>query len=89
MSNYVKLYDFAYKDTLTTGDPDKLVRGSEIDTELTAIAAAIQSKADIGGSIGTATAVTPPTANNSTRVATTAFVYAALADVTIVSGGTF
>lgn len=37
---YTKLTDFAVKDALLTGNPAKIVRGTEIDAELNAIAAA-------------------------------------------------
>lgn len=37
---YTKLTDFAVKDALLTGNPAKVVRGTEIDAELNAIAAA-------------------------------------------------
>ena len=46
MSNYVKTTNFTAKDSLTTGDPAKVVRGSEIDTEFTNIATAVSSKAN-------------------------------------------
>jgi hypothetical protein len=35
--SYNKATDFALKDTLTSGDPDKVIRGVEIDAELAAI----------------------------------------------------
>jgi hypothetical protein len=46
MSNYVKTTNFTAKDSLTTGDPGKIVRGSEIDTEFTNIATAVATKSD-------------------------------------------
>ena len=46
MTNYSKLTDFAAKDALSTGNPSKIVKGSEIDDELVAISGAIASKAD-------------------------------------------
>ena len=46
MSNYNKATNFAVKDTLTSGDPDKVVSGAEIDNEFNAIGSAITSKAD-------------------------------------------
>ncbi len=49
MSNYTKTTDFAAKDSLATGNPLKLVKGTEIDAELTAIAVAIASKQDSSG----------------------------------------
>lgn len=59
MSNYVKSTDFATKDSLASGNPNKLVKGTEIDTEFDAIAAAVSSKADKASPAltGTATAV--------------------------------
>jgi hypothetical protein len=46
VSNYVKSTNFAVKDSLLTGNPAKLVKGTEIDTEFNAIATAISSKLD-------------------------------------------
>lgn len=46
MSNYTKSTDFAIKDSLASGNPSKLVKGTEIDTEFNAIASAVTSKAD-------------------------------------------
>lgn len=59
MSNYTKATDFAVKDTLASGNPAKLVKGTEIDTEFNAIASAVNSKADKAGPAltGTTTAV--------------------------------
>ncbi len=59
MSNYTKATDFAVKDTLASGNPAKLVKGTEIDTEFNAIASAVNSKADKDGPAltGTTTAV--------------------------------
>lgn len=46
MSNYVKSTNFATKDSLVTGNPAKIVKGTEIDTEFNAIATAVATKAD-------------------------------------------
>lgn len=46
MSNYVKATNFATKDTLPTGDSNKIVKGTEIDNEFNSIVGAIASKAD-------------------------------------------
>lgn len=57
MSQYTKSTNFATKDNLTPGDPLKVVRGTEIDTEFNNIATAIATKTDnasaaiTGGSI--------------------------------------
>lgn len=50
MSNYVKSTDFAIKDSLASGNPAKLVKGTEIDTEFNNIASAVASKADSANS---------------------------------------
>jgi hypothetical protein len=57
MSNYTKSTNFATKDNLSPGDPLKVVRGTEIDTEFNNISTAIATKTDnsaaaiTGGSI--------------------------------------
>lgn len=40
MTSYTKTTDFAVKDTLLTGNPSKVVKGVEINTEFTNIQAA-------------------------------------------------
>jgi hypothetical protein len=78
MSNYVKATNFTAKDTLPTGNAGKIVKGAEIDTEFTAIASAISSKADSNSPTFTGTPTTPTAASgtNTTQVASTAFVVA-------------
>jgi hypothetical protein len=78
MSNYVKATNFATKDTLPTGDANKIVKGTEIDNEFNAIAGAISSKADVASPTftGTPAAPTATTGSNTTQIATTAFVRA-------------
>jgi len=56
MSNYTKTVNFAAKDALTTGNANKVVKGTEIDTEFNNIATAIATKADSSSS-GTVTSV--------------------------------
>ncbi len=46
MSNYTKTTNFTAKDTLSSGDPNKLVKGAEHDTEYDAIETAVNSKLD-------------------------------------------
>lgn len=59
MSNYTKTTNFAVKDGLITGNPNKIIKGTEIDTEYNNIASAISSKSDANNSAltGNATAV--------------------------------
>ena len=55
MSNYVQSTNFATKDALPSGDPLKIVKGTEINTEFNNIAVAVATKADINqNSTGTA-----------------------------------
>jgi len=57
MSNYTKTTNFATKDNLSPGNPLKIVKGAEIDTEFNNIATAVATKTDnsaaaiTGGSI--------------------------------------
>ena len=57
MSNYTKSTNFATKDNLSPGNPLKIVKGAEIDTEFNNIQTAVATKADnasaaiTGGSI--------------------------------------
>jgi hypothetical protein len=46
MSNYTKTTNFATKDNLSPGNPLKIVKGTEIDTEYNNIATAIATKTD-------------------------------------------
>jgi len=84
MSNYTKATNFAIKDGLSTGDPAKVVKGTEIDTEFTAIASAISSKADSNSPTltGTPLAPTASSGTNTTQIATTAFVTTAISSST-------
>ena len=87
MSDYTKSTNFATKDNLSSGNPLKIVKGTEIDTEFNNIATAIATKADLASPTLTGTptlptgtiATTQSAGNNTTAVATTAFVQAALA----------
>ena len=57
--SYTKLTDFAAKDALLSGNPSKLLRGTEIDAEFTSIAADSVSKdATIALKSATSTTVT-------------------------------
>jgi hypothetical protein len=81
MSNYSKTTDFAAKDALTTGNPNKIVKGTEIDDEFSAIQTAVNTKADVNSPAltGAPTAPTASAATNSSQLSTTAYVTAAIA----------
>lgn len=80
MSNYIKATDFAAKDSLASGSPAKVIKGTEINTEFNAIQTAIASKADLNSPAfsGTPTAPTAAVGDNSTKIGTTAFVQVAV-----------
>ena len=83
MSNYTKATNFATKDSLATGNPGKIVKGTEIDTEFNAISTAIATKADAASPTltGVPTCPTADAGTNTTQIANTAFVNTALASV--------
>jgi hypothetical protein len=80
MSDYTKSTDFASKDALPSGNSAKIVKGTEIDTEFNNIAIAVATKADLAspGFSGSPTAPTQSTGDNTSKLATTGFVQAAL-----------
>jgi len=80
MSNYSKTTDFAAKDALTTGNANKIVKGTEIDDEFSAIQTAVNTKADVNSPTftGTPAAPTASAATNSTQLSTTAYVTSAI-----------
>ena len=75
MSNYTKSTNFASKDSLSAGDPLKIVKGTEINTEFDNIATAVATKADLASPTftGTPAAPTASAGTSSTQIATTAF----------------
>lgn len=80
MSNYTKSTNFATKDALASGNPLKIVKGTEIDTEFNNIATAVATKADLASPTFTGTPLAPTASSgtNTTQLATTAFVQTAL-----------
>jgi len=67
MTAYTKSTNFASKDTLTSGDPLKIVKGTEINTEFDNIATAVNSKSDTASPTftGTVTAAALTTTGNT------------------------
>jgi hypothetical protein len=76
MSDYVKSTNFATKDSLLTGDPLKVIKGTEIDDEFEALETSIATKADLASPTFTGVPKAPTAASgtNTTQLATTAFV---------------
>jgi hypothetical protein len=75
MTDYTKSTNFASKDALLSGNPLKIVKGTEIDTEFNNIATAVATKADLASPAltGTPTAPTASAGTSTTQIATTAF----------------
>jgi hypothetical protein len=77
MSNYTKTTNFAVKDTLASGNPAKIIKGSEINTEYDNIATAVATKANTASPTFTGTVTVPTLTVTGT------------ATVGTVDGGTF
>ena len=60
MADYTKSTNFATKDNLTSGNPAKIVKGTEIDTEFNNIATAIATKQDYDSDLAAFAAKTAP-----------------------------
>lgn len=80
MADYNKATNFTAKDGLPTGNAGKIVKGTELDTEFTAISSAVASKSNINSPTFTGTPAGPTASagTSTTQLATTAFVTAAL-----------
>jgi hypothetical protein len=59
MSNYTQTTNFATKDALASGNPLKIVKGTEIKTEFANIATAVATKADTASPTFTGTVTIP------------------------------
>ena len=83
MSNYTKVTNFGSKDALPAGNAAKVVKGTEIDGEFSAIQTVISTKADINtpafSGVPTAPTIGTDGSDSTTAVATTAFVQSAIA----------
>ena len=86
MTDYTKATNFASKDSLSSGNALKIVKGTEIDNEFNSISTAIATKADLASPTFTGTptlptgttGITQSSSDSSTKLATTAFVQAVL-----------
>lgn len=76
MANYVKSTNFLVKDSLVSGDPAKVIKGSEIDSEFNNIQTAVNSKSNTNSPTFTGTPSGPTAAagTSTTQFATTQFV---------------
>ena len=69
MSNYIKLYDYAAKDSLLTGNPAKLVKGQEIGADFDAVATAVATKLDAVSGVMTTPQINDTSADHQYIVA--------------------
>lgn len=46
MSNYTKITNFAAKDAMVSGNPAKVIKGTEVGAEYDAVAVAVNSKSN-------------------------------------------
>lgn len=88
MSNYVKSTDFASKDALPTGNPTKIVKGTEIDDEFASIETNMSTKADLISPTFTGVPTVPVAgqATNTSQIASTSFVKTAVAALNLTLG---
>lgn len=68
MSNYTKTTNFTVKDGLASGNPSKIIKGSEIDTEYSNIQTAIATKADTASPTFTGTVTIPTLSVSGTAI---------------------
>lgn len=80
LTEYVKSTNFASKDSLPSGNPLKVVKGTEIDTEFSNIATAVATKADLASPAftGIPTVPTATAGASTTQIANTSFVTSAV-----------
>jgi len=81
MTNYVKSTNFATKDNLASGDPLKIVKGTEINTEYDNIAVAVATKADVASPTFTGTTTIPTVAISGGTIT-------GITDLAVADGGT-
>ena len=81
MTNYVKSTNFATKDNLASGDPLKIVKGTEINTEYDNIAIAVATKADLASPTFTGTTTIPTVAISGGTIT-------GITDLAVADGGT-
>jgi len=76
MSDYTKIVNYAAKDALVEGNPNKIIKGTELDAEFVAIQTAVATKANLNSPVFTGIPRAPTAAfgTNTTQLATTAFV---------------
>lgn len=90
MSDYTKSTNFASKDNLASGNPLKIVKGAEIDTEFNNIATAIATKANLSGASLISPTITSPTISGASISSSTITggSVSGITDLAVADGGT-
>ena len=86
MSDYVKATNFASKDSLSSGNALKIVKGTEIDTEFNNIATAVATKADTASPTFTGTVIIPTATIGTANIS--AGTITGITDLAVADGGT-
>jgi hypothetical protein len=82
MADYSKVVAWSGKDALADSDAAKVISGADFHTEFSAVETAVNTKADVNGDASEAfSATTASPGTNTTQVASTAFVTAAITAV--------
>ena len=84
MSDYSKTTNFAAKDSLPSGDPAKIIRGTEFNVEFDNIATASRTKVDANNSV-----LTGLTTVEDLTVTVTVTMTLGDTDLVTINGGTY